>query len=452
VVFHPLLILPLVCWQYKLKKKVIVMHEYRKNRGFRALINASLLDGIGNALFNIVFVIYASTLPFNKLAVSLASLAGLLPSLLMMVTGYWADRATKKTGAMIAARFGQFALFIGLTLLIRLPGTLMIFLVLLAINVVSDILGQYSAGLGLPLFRRLLPDEALNSAMSFESATQTTVGMVFEGIGAWAIVLLHHDFALFGFINAVTFLAAALVIGHRRRLLRHAEPAVNAGANATPSFKNSLQALVKLAQENHFIGWSVALAFCVNMIGMSISGLQNVTLLQESSAWIGNYGNTVAILSITFSLGVIAGALFSNDPFKRVSIISMIGGVTALAALLGVSFMASWGIVPVIILNFVIAYLLGKVNPRFSTVLLMTVDEHHLGATMGAMSTIVTLGAPLGQAVFLGIANIISPATSWLIFAVSALAITVFTAVLTRRISDPSVFTPASDRLVPRKP
>ncbi|WP_321384565.1 hypothetical protein [uncultured Enterococcus sp.] len=33
------------------------MNEYLTNKGYRALINAALLNGIGNSLFNIVFVI-----------------------------------------------------------------------------------------------------------------------------------------------------------------------------------------------------------------------------------------------------------------------------------------------------------------------------------------------------------------------------------------------------------
>ena len=70
------------------------MHDYLHNRGYRALITASVLSGIGDSLYNIVFIIYASTTPFKTLAVSLASMATFLPNLLSMVTGYWADSRT----------------------------------------------------------------------------------------------------------------------------------------------------------------------------------------------------------------------------------------------------------------------------------------------------------------------------------------------------------------------
>lgn len=50
------------------------MNTYLTNKEYRILTNATLLNAIGNSLFNIVFIVYASMLPFNTLAVSLASI------------------------------------------------------------------------------------------------------------------------------------------------------------------------------------------------------------------------------------------------------------------------------------------------------------------------------------------------------------------------------------------
>lgn len=413
------------------------MHEYRINRGYRALINASLLNGIGNALYNIVFVIYASTLPFKTLAVSLASFATLIPTLLMLVTGFWADRAAQKTGRMIIARVLQFGLFLLLALLIQQPGSLLIFLILLAINVVSDILGQYANSLELPIFRDLIADTELNSAMGFQSATQTTIALVFQGVGAWAIVLLQHNFALFGVINAVTFLAAALVIAQHRQLLRSAEPKPSTARAQT--FHASWQVLRETVRTSPFIGLSLILAFLANGLATSIDGLQNVTLLRQPHYWLGNYGNTIALLSIVFSLGLITGALFSQDFCQHLSLLTLISLVLLGAVLLGVSFLLNWGIWAALVLNFAMAYLLGKINPRFSSIMLLTVDADHLGAAMGAMVTVVMLGAPLGQAVFLGIANAAGPALSWAIFALGSGLVSIVALVFSRRVSDPSL-------------
>ncbi len=100
------------------------MHEYRTNRAYRALLNNAIANGIGSSLFNIVFIIYASTMPFKTLAVSLASMATFIPAILSLLTGYWADRAHQHTRAMIVTRLTQTLLFVGLSLLILLPGNM----------------------------------------------------------------------------------------------------------------------------------------------------------------------------------------------------------------------------------------------------------------------------------------------------------------------------------------
>ncbi|MFR3286969.1 MAG: MFS transporter, partial [Enterococcus casseliflavus] len=194
------------------------MKEYQQNNGYRALVNAALLSGIGMSLFNIVFVVYASTLPFNALAVSLASMALLVPDLLRILTGYLADRTKNKVQWMISSRLLQGVLFVALAFLIQLPPSLWSFFLLLGINIVSDCLGAYCSGLQLPYVRRLVPADALDSAMGFQMACQTTVQIVFQGIGAWGIILLNNNFAAFGLINAVTFFLAAIVIFWNRSL------------------------------------------------------------------------------------------------------------------------------------------------------------------------------------------------------------------------------------------
>ena len=152
------------------------MHEYLTNRGYRAILNASLLSGIGDSLYNIVFIIYAATMPFKSLAVTLAAMATSVPTMLSLLTGSLADRTHAKTRHMVATRLGQMLLFLSLAVMILLPASFPLFLSLLLINIVSDSLGQYGNGLTLPLLHRLIPAKELNTALSFQSATSSKIG------------------------------------------------------------------------------------------------------------------------------------------------------------------------------------------------------------------------------------------------------------------------------------
>lgn len=119
------------------------MNEYLKNIKYRTLLNSDLIDSIGNSLYDIVFVIYASTVPNKSLAVSLASMATIVPALLSVIIGVWADRASKKVNYMILTRLSQALLFMAITFLIGLNKSFGLFLVLLLINIISDILGNF---------------------------------------------------------------------------------------------------------------------------------------------------------------------------------------------------------------------------------------------------------------------------------------------------------------------
>lgn len=414
------------------------MHEYMNNHGYRAILNASLLSGIGDSLYNIVFIIYAATMPFKSLAVTLAAMATSLPTMLSMITGSLADRTQAKTRHMVAARIGQMLLFCGLAGMIVLPASLPLFLGLLAINIISDTLGQYGNGLTLPILHRLIPAKELNTAISFQSATGTTVQMVFQAVGASLIVLLDHNYALFGAINAVTFLLAAIVLIRQNKRLKQAEPPVATHVHQ-PIFKN-IRNVIRFLTTNHFLLAVIIFAMLVNTLGSSVDGLMSVTLVQQPMMWLRNFGTTVAIMNIIFSVGLILGALFAKDGLQRLSTFKLLGLLMAAMIGLSCSFFLLRSLWAAMIFSFVTAYLMGKINPRLSTVMMRLVPERQMGTTAGVINLVALLGMPVGQVVFFTIANVVSAAVSWMVMAGLSLILCLALLVMGNRIADP-IFT-----------
>ncbi len=414
------------------------MHEYMNNHGYRAILNASLLSGIGDSLYNIVFIIYAATMPFKSLAVTLAAMATSLPTMLSMITGSLADRTQAKTRHMVAARIGQMLLFCGLAGMIVLPASLPLFLGLLAINIISDTLGQYGNGLTLPILHRLIPAKELNTAISFQSATGTTVQMVFQAVGASLIVLLDHNYALFGAINAVTFLLAAVVLIRQNKRLKQAEPPVATHVHQ-PIFKN-IRNVIRFLTTNHFLLAVIIFAMLVNTLGSSVDGLMSVTLVQQPMMWLRNFGTTVAIMNIIFSVGLILGALFAKDGLQRLSTFKLLGLLMAALIGLSCSFFLLRSLWAAMIFSFATAYLMGKINPRLSTVMMRLVPERQMGTTAGVINLVALLGMPVGQVVFFTIANVVSAAVSWMVMAGLSLILCLVLLVMGNRIADP-IFT-----------
>lgn len=414
------------------------MHEYLTNRGYRAILNASLLSGIGDSLYNIVFIIYAATMPFKSLAVTLAAMATSVPTMLSLLTGSLADRTHAKTRHMVATRLGQMLLFLSLAVMILLPASFPLFLSLLLINIVSDSLGQYGNGLTLPLLHRLIPAKELNTALSFQSATSSTVQLVFQGLGASLIVLLNHNYALFGLLNALTFLLAAVTLVFRKKQLKQAEPPVTTG-KSQPVIGN-IRAVLKFLAGNQFLFAVILFAMLVNTLGSSVDGLMNITLVQEPDLWLRDFGTTVAIINVVFSVGLIFGALFAKDGLQRLSTFKLLSLLMAAIVGLSSSFFLLHSIVAALGFSFMTAYLMGKINPRLATVMMRQVPEQQMGTTAGVVNLAALIGMPVGQVIFFTIANLASAHVSWIVMAGLATGLFLVLIWMSTKILDP-VFT-----------
>lgn len=414
------------------------MHEYLTNRGYRAILNASLLSGIGDSLYNIVFIIYAATMPFKSLAVTLAAMATSVPTMLSLLTGSLADRTHAKTWHMVATRLGQMLLFLSLAVMILLPASFPLFLSLLLINIVSDSLGQYGNGLTLPLLHRLIPAKELNTALSFQSATSSTVQLVFQGLGASLIVLLNHNYALFGLLNALTFLLAAMTLVFRKKQLKQAEPPVTTG-KSQPVIGN-IRAVLKFLAGNQFLFAVILFAMLVNTLGSSVDGLMNITLVQEPDLWLSDFGTTVAIINVVFSVGLIFGALFAKDGLQRLSTFKLLSLLMAAIVGLSSSFFLLHSIVAALGFSFMTAYLMGKINPRLATVMMRQVPEQQMGTTAGVVNLAALIGMPVGQVIFFTIANLASAHVSWIVMAGLATGLFLVLIWMSTKILDP-VFT-----------
>ena len=414
------------------------MHEYLTNRGYRAILNASLLSGIGDSLYNIVFIIYAATMPFKSLAVTLAAMATSVPTMLSLLTGSLADRTHAKTRHMVATRLGQMLLFLSLAVMILLPASFPLFLSLLLINIVSDSLGQYGNGLTLPLLHRLIPAKELNTALSFQSATSSTVQLVFQGLGASLIVLLNHNYALFGLLNALTFLLAAVTLVFRKKQLKQAEPPVTTG-KSQPVIGN-IRAVLKFLAGNQFLFAVILFAMLVNTLGSSVDGLMNITLVQEPDLWLRDFGTTVEIINVVFSVGLIFGALFAKDGLQRLSTFKLLSLLMAAIVGLSSSFFLLHSIVAALGFSFVTAYLMGKINPRLATVMMRQVPEQQMGTTAGVVNLAALIGMPVGQVIFFTIANLASAHVSWIVMAGLATGLFLVLIWMSTKILDP-VFT-----------
>lgn len=92
------------------------MKLFFSNALYRSITLSRMLNLMGSYLYNIVFVIYAASLPYANTAVFIANIITIIPLFIWM--GVQADRTGRKGDFMIVIGFVQALLFTGVAFLI----------------------------------------------------------------------------------------------------------------------------------------------------------------------------------------------------------------------------------------------------------------------------------------------------------------------------------------------
>ena len=407
------------------------MQELLKNKPFVTLALASLLNTVGGELFNIVFIVYAQTMPFAGLAVSIASMAWVAPALTAILTGYLADRTVHKTRMQVVIKLIQVCIYLVIAIMIGRSKSLPVFVLLVAMDMTSSILEGYAGSLWMPVLKHLVLPSQLHQATSITSATSSVAAVISAGGGAVLIALLGNRFAVFALINALTFLLAGILVAVGYQKFTRAEVSVNGSpVGKHVGLASSLHVTLGEFRHSAFLVLMVGFGCMVNLLGTALQPLLNLGLISMPEVWWGSYGTTIAAVNGISSLGLILGALLAADLLRRLPMAHLLTGVMAAAAVVGVNLV--WLRIPALLFFPLLAmnYLLGKINPRFMTMLISTVAEDHLAATMGVVQTVMMIGAPLGQMVFLTLGNLVGIPITMSIYAglTGLLALAIFSA------------------------
>ena len=418
------------------------MQELLKNKPFVTMVLASLLNTVGGELFNIVFIVYAQTMPFAGLAVSIASMAWVAPALTAILTGYLADRTVYKTRMQVVIKLVQVCIYLVMAIMIGRSKSLPVFVLLVAMDMASSMLEGYAGSLWMPVLKHLVLPSQLHQATSITSATSSVAAVISAGGGAVLIALLGNRFAVFALINALTFLLAGILVAVGYQKFTRAEVSVNGSpVGKHVGLASSLHVTLGEFRHSAFLVLMVGFGCMVNLLGTALQPLLNLGLISMPEVWWGSYGTTIAAVNGISSLGLILGALLAADPLKRLPMAHLLTGVMAAAAVVGVNLV--WLRIPALLFLplLVMNYLLGKINPRFMTMLISTVGEDHLAATMGVVQTVMMIGAPLGQMIFLTLGNLVGIAITMSIYAslTGLLALTILlTGLLGMNAKDPT--------------
>lgn len=384
-----------------------------KNKSVRVLSLANVFETLGVSIFNIVLLTYAKTYDTPAIMVSIVSIATVVPGTLGFVIGFLADRITRKDRMLILTKVIQAVMYVVLALVID-TRTLVVFSVVVAINLISDCLGFLSSSLRLPVIRKRVVREERQQVLGLNQSIASLLQPIGQSIGVFVLVATH-DYALAALINAGTFLIAAVILFAGRQAIQIA-PVVRQkapdGGDKEPSLWQKMSDI--LSQSSGVsITRLLAAVVIVNAVGASVDAVINLYLLDQGKTAGLPFGVAVLIVNILYVVGTILGSTWRFKFLDRQTFKTMMVATIGIMIILYLNFLWLHNYILLVILMFAIAFGLGNMNPKLYAQVISIADQSLVGTIFGAVSSLVTVAAPVGSVGIVLIYNAISPAAAY---------------------------------------
>ncbi|GEO79473.1 hypothetical protein FD29_GL000258 [Companilactobacillus mindensis DSM 14500] len=386
------------------------MKKLLNNRVFLTITGADFFETIGTSLFNIILLIYAKSFVHANIMVSIVSVASVLPGVLGMLTGQIADRTADKRLWLIITKFIQGILYLVLAQLINRKQVFLLMIIIL-INVSSDLLGMYSSGLRMPIIQNKVPTDVQEQAVGINSGIATLMQVVGQAIGI-SFLAINHDYQMAGYLNALSFFIAGFVLLSGYRTLK-----LQPIAAPTRDFKKMLREIRVALEASSQIkaGKLLTSILLLNAVGASLDAIINLFLIDDESAVPFHFGVSILIINIVLVTGTILGSVlhtgfFQKLSFKLVMLLSIIS--------LGLLFadLMFWKNFWIILITLGLSgFGMGQANPKIMASLLKVADADIVGSLSGLLDSLAVMSIPIGSIGLVLIYNLINSQTAYLV-------------------------------------
>ena len=387
------------------------MNIFLKNKLYRLFAISSAFGNAGRTLFDIAFIIYATSLPNPELAVSIVSIATTLPYIISFILGYFADQTKDKYNRILSTRFYQFLLFLLFALVCIYGVQWWIFIVLVFVNVVADILGGYNGYLSMSINTRLVRKEQLSEALAFISSINNTISLGGKAVGVFVLGFLSYNYSYFGMLNAALFLIAFLILAKYKNVMKAEIGSFKVDNKEKVSTKRFLKDTIenfKILREIKKIYNFVILFLGMNFYSSAMFALLLVILVKNETLLFGNVAYTITLLEIVEVVSTIAGGVYQISFYKNMSLRNN----AILEIILFIMYVGNLLMLQnkfiLVILTVIISYFEGISNPKLDALILQSVPEEKQTSIYSIFSTIITISVPIGTTVILFFANAIS--------------------------------------------
>ena len=376
-----------------------------RNQAYRVLSLSRFFNAFGASIFNLVFVVYASTLPEASVAVAMANVVMMLPTLFTVFVGIRADYTKDKVKWMTYVGLFQAVLFFLAALVVQ-QASFFALSTLCLINVISDVASDFAGGLRMPLVKEKVAEQDLMEAYSFSQFITYISAIGGQAFGVWLLGLSVNNFSLVAGINACFFLVSAVILflGRSKLSLSISSPDGESLKNEKLSIKDQFLTIyrnlrlvfLKGGQKN--FGFMIFAVLLINALGGALGSIYNIFFLSHSLLNF-SYTEALFISQVCVLLAIIISSLTGNDYFGKQSLPRLMMWATLGVGLVGLANLFNQVVLGLLFL-FLTLYVSGKVSPKISAMLMKNLAPEVLARTSNFLGLLFTLSIPVGTACF----------------------------------------------------
>lgn len=383
------------------------MQLLRHNPLYRTLLTSGAVSALGDSIYYIALLTYASRFPKPSLAILLVSLSETLPGVLSVFLGVLSDRTAAKARRLVATFWLRGGCCILIGLLMGLDSAWPLLLAIVLLNFVSDVTGRYAASLQFPFMVQVVEDRQLEQASGLNSAVQRVMGVLSQWAGSFLI--LWFSFRTLAWLNGATFAAGGIMLGLILKQLIQVEKAGAPGAEEGPipakaPFWNQMKQSIVLLTANKRVFPVVIQVTLVNAALFPLSALFSMYVAAGGGFVVRSFSFSIALFSTVGSVGVILGNLASAGLCKN----------TALRKIIGWSYGSVLGYCAGLFLHMPVLALfmytlacacVGLLSPKYGALFARNVDRQQLASVTGASQTLGNAGGPVCNILIGGLAS-----------------------------------------------
>lgn len=377
------------------------MRPLVRNSLYRKLISATALSMLGDKLFYIALLTYASSLENPVLAISIVSISVYIPNFTTFIMGNVANRIQKKAEALIFSMVFRCVLYFVISILMGFTSAFWIVIVVSVISTLSAIAGTFELTAQTPFIQQIVPEDELEEAMGVDNSIQGTISFFANFVSAILVMIL--SFQLFSVVNATIFACAGIIVASMLAKLRPIQKEKIVPDN-NQSFKRDLVNNFKDVIKSNIFSAVLALLL-LNAALAAYVAILPILLNTKPSLVIGNFGFSIALYEGVIGITAVLGGLVMPIILKKVPMTIVLIICAIFASLLGVVLIVgnSATIIAMIIPT---TLSVAACSAKFGKLILESTTPEKLAGFNGVVMTFSSGGQPIIVGVMLLAANV----------------------------------------------